>query len=80
MILLLNYYVSIKRQYDLQTFFEEHDYLKVSSIAKHAGLNPGLVRQYSSGVKHPSAEQAKKIELTIHKLADSFFVCLKLLF
>jgi hypothetical protein len=53
MILLLNYYVYIKRQYDLQTFFEEHDYLKVSSIAKHAGLNPGLVRQYSSGVKHP---------------------------
>ncbi len=62
-------HVEFEIRYDLQTFFEQHDYLKVSSIAKYAGLNPGLVRQYSSGVKHPSAEQAKKIELTIHKLA-----------
>jgi hypothetical protein len=51
MILLLNYYVSIKRQYDLQTFFEEHDYLKVSSIVKHAGLNPGLVRQFGKAIQ-----------------------------
>jgi hypothetical protein len=28
-----------------------------------------LLRQYESGVKHPSAQQAKKIEDTIHKLA-----------
>ena len=61
--------VEFEIQYDLQTFFEEHDYLKVSSIAKYAGLNPGLVRQYTSGVKHPSVEQAKKIESAIHKLA-----------
>ncbi|MEJ7683745.1 MAG: hypothetical protein WKG06_38965 [Segetibacter sp.] len=48
----------------------EHSYLKISSIAEQAGINPGLVRQYASGVKHPSAEQAKKIEATIHKIAN----------
>lgn len=55
--------------YDVQAFFLEHDYLAASSIAKRAGINPGLMRQYSSGVKHPSASQAKKIEETIHDLA-----------
>lgn len=56
-------------RYDLQAFFAEYDYLNTTAVAKRAGLNPGLVRQYSSGVKHPSIEQAKKIEVTIHKLA-----------
>lgn len=55
--------------YDLQAFFEEHDYLKQSKIAEIAGINSSLVRQYASGVKHPSIEQAKKIETAIHKLA-----------
>lgn len=57
-------------KYDLQAFFHQHEYLNASAIAKIAGLNPGLVRQYSSGVKNPSAEQAKKIEDAIHKIAN----------
>ncbi len=44
--------------------------LNISSIAKRAGMNPGLLRQYASGVKHPSREQAKKIEDSIHKIAN----------
>lgn len=60
----------IEIKYDLEAFFMEHSYLKISSIAEQAGINPGLVRQYASGVKHPSAEQAKKIEATIHKIAN----------
>lgn len=56
-------------KYDLQAFFSEHDYLKQTKIAELAGLNPGLLRQYASGVKHPSSDQAKKIENAIHKLA-----------
>lgn len=55
--------------YDVQAFFMEHDYLTASVIAKRAGINPGLMRQYSSGVKHPSALQAKKIEAAIHTVA-----------
>ena len=62
--------LDVELKYDLQAFFHQHEYLNGSAIAKIAGLNPGLVRQYSSGVKHPSAEQAKKIENAIHKIAN----------
>lgn len=57
-------------RYDLQAFFEEHDFLKQTKIAQLAGIDPGLLRQYSSGVKYPSSEQAKKIESAIHNLAE----------
>ena len=56
-------------RYDVQAFFEEYDFLNVSAIAKRAGLNPSLVRQYVSGIKYPSANQVKKIEAAVHKLA-----------
>lgn len=55
--------------YDLQAFFEEFDFLKITSVAKRAGINESLMRQYATGVKYPSAEQAKKIEDAIHNLA-----------
>ncbi|MBX3240841.1 MAG: hypothetical protein KIT80_15155 [Chitinophagaceae bacterium] len=54
--------------YDIQAFFTEHDYLTASLIAKRAGINPGLMRQYSSGVKYPSAVQAQKIEQAIKEV------------
>lgn len=55
--------------YDLQAFFKEFKELKISSLAATAKLNPSLLRQYASGSKYPSAEQAKKIELAVHALA-----------
>lgn len=44
--------------------------LKQTKIAELSGINPGLLRQYASGVKHPSPAQAKRIEVSIHQLAD----------
>ncbi|QNF35259.1 helix-turn-helix transcriptional regulator [Adhaeribacter swui] len=58
-------------RYDVQAFFQEFSFLKQSKIAELAGLNPSLVRQYASGVKHPSANQARKLEDAIHKLAQT---------
>lgn len=55
--------------YDVSAFFENFDFLNQTRIAELSGINPGLLRQYASGVKHPSAQQAKKIEMVIHKLA-----------
>lgn len=55
--------------YDVSAFFENFDFLKQTKIAELSGINAGLLRQYTSGVKHPSPEQAKKIEKAIHKLA-----------
>ena len=71
--------VELEFSYDLESYFQEHDYLKISSVAEQAGMNPGLVRQYASGVKFPSGEQAKKIRTAIKKIAreliqDSIYV------
>ena len=61
--------VSFNHCYDLTVFFEEFNFLKQSKIAELAGVNPALLRQYASGVKCPSAAQAKKIEKAVHELA-----------
>jgi len=61
--------IEFEHSYDLTVFFEEYDFLKQSKIAELAGMNPGLLRQYASGVKHPSPAQAKKIEKAVHDLA-----------
>ena len=56
--------------YDLTVFFEKFSFLNQSKIAELSGINPGLLRQYASGVKHPSKEQANKIQLAIRDLAN----------
>jgi hypothetical protein len=77
--------VEFDYHYDVSAFFENFDFLKQTKIAELSGINTGLLRQYASGVKHPSPTQAKKIEIAIHKLAkelEAGFVvcCLSLLF
>ncbi len=57
--------------YDVQAFFQEFSFLKQTKIAELAGLNPSLVRQYAAGVKHPSPDQAMKIEKAVHQLAQN---------
>lgn len=61
--------IEFRFAYDLEAYFKEHDYLKISSVARAAGLNAGLVRQYASGVKYPSAEQAAKISAAVKLIA-----------
>lgn len=60
---------TFERNYDLTAFFEHFDFLKQSKIAELAGVNQALLRQYASGVKYPSADQARKIEKAVHDLA-----------
>ncbi|MEN9686628.1 MAG: hypothetical protein RLZZ28_2414 [Bacteroidota bacterium] len=55
--------------YDLEAYFHEHHYLKINAVAAEAGLNPGLVRQYASGVKYASESQTDKIRKAIKKIA-----------
>jgi hypothetical protein len=55
--------------YDVYSLFDQFDFLNISKVAKYASIHPGLLRQYASGVKHPSLNQAKKIEETLHNLA-----------
>lgn len=62
--------VQFECQFDIYALFQRFDFLKISNVAEHAGMNPSLLRQYVSGAKNPSEEQAKKIERTLHKLAQ----------
>lgn len=52
--------VQFECQFDIYALFQRFDFLKISNVAEHAGMNPGLLRQYVSGAKNPSEEQAKK--------------------
>ena len=43
--------------------------VKVGAVAKEAGMNPTLLRQYLSGVKQPSREQALRVQNALHRVA-----------
>src|SRR6185312_10816761 len=49
--------VEFEYAYDLTVFFEQFNFLNQSKVTELAGINPGLIRQYSSGHKQPSREQ-----------------------
>jgi len=53
---------------DIRDFFSLFAPIKQTAVALKAGINPSLLRQYARGIKHPSLEQAKKIETAIHQL------------
>jgi hypothetical protein len=56
--------------YDVYALFQQFDFLNIGKVAERAGINAGLLRQYASQVKYPSAKQAQRIEDTIHHLAE----------
>lgn len=62
--------ISFDYEYDLTALFEVFSAIKINSIADMAGINKGLVRQYASGVKNASTQQAKKIEAAIRQLGE----------
>jgi len=49
---------------------ETFDVVKVGAVAKEAGMNPTLLRQYLSGVKRPSPEQARRVQDALHRVAQ----------
>jgi DNA-binding transcriptional regulator YdaS (Cro superfamily) len=55
--------------HDLTSFFEANNFLNISAIADKVGMNPSLLRQYTSGTKTPSPQTANKIERVIHSIA-----------
>lgn len=61
--------VIFQYKYDLTALFGVLSYLKISSVAKLSDMHPGLLRQYVSGVKFPSAAQVRKVETAIHKMS-----------
>lgn len=49
--------------FDLVSFFNYFSFLNVTDIAKRAGINPSLMRQYASGLKNAG-------EKTYNRLAE----------
>lgn len=52
---------------DIPSFFKLLP-IKISAIAKKAGINPSLMRQYATGKANASEQRAKQIEKAIHEL------------
>ncbi len=63
-------HIEFEYAYDMTMFFEEYNFLNQSKVAELAGINPALIRQYSSGIKQPSLAQVKKIESAIINLGN----------
>lgn len=61
---------TFEHKYDLSALFDRFHYLKITSVADKAGINSSLLRQYVIGKKQASANQALKIEKTLHELGN----------
>lgn len=55
------YEVEFNYQYDLQSFFNYFSFLNVTEIAKRAGINPSLMRQYTRGIKNAGEKTYERL-------------------
>ncbi|MCI6672384.1 MAG: pilus assembly protein HicB [Prevotellaceae bacterium] len=60
--------LNFEYKYDLRSFFNYFSFLNVTEIAKRAGINPSLMRQYNSGVKKAGEKTYKKLSECIEKI------------
>lgn len=56
---------------DLVNLFAVHDFINISRLAEHIGMNKSLLRQYARGIKYPGLEQALKIEQALKGIASN---------
>jgi len=61
-------------KYDIASIFDYFDWINVSSIARKAGINESLMRQYKSGLAFASEKQCFKIQNTLNQLARELSV------
>lgn len=55
--------------YDMPSFFNRFNFLNVSKIAERAGINPSLMRKYTSGVANAGQKQYDKLHAAVQSLA-----------
>ena len=56
-------------KYDMQSFFDYFSFLNVTKVAELAGINPSLMRQYTSGVTNPGQKQYDKIRVAVERIS-----------
>lgn len=59
----------IEFEIDLSGLFDLLPEINITQFAKLIKMNPGLLRQYASGVKHASENQAFKIKHALNQLS-----------
>lgn len=55
--------------YDMKSFFEYFNFLNVSKVAERAGINPSLMRKYTSGVANAGEGQYLKLQKAVRTIA-----------
>lgn len=55
--------------YDMPSFFNRFNFLNQSKIAERAGINPSLMRKYTSGVARAGRKQYDKLYAAVQSLA-----------
>ena len=58
-------------KYDIQAFFKEFSFLNATDIARRAGINPSLMRQYTSGVKTAGEQTYGKLNACLNKIKSN---------
>lgn len=56
-------------KYDMASFFNRFDFLNQTKIAEKAGINPSLLRKYTSGVVKAGKKQYEKLNKAVKALA-----------
>lgn len=57
-------------KYDIQSFFNYFSFLNVTDIARRAGINPSLMRQYTSGVKKAGEKTYQRLSACVCKIGE----------
>lgn len=61
-------------KYDLQSFFNYFSFLNVTKVAELAGINPSLMRQYTSGSAVAGQKQYEKIRKVVDRISKDIAV------
>lgn len=57
-------------RFDIGSFFDYYSYLNMSGVAKKAGINASLMRQYAMGVHEPSKKRKQQILDCLHQISN----------
>lgn len=55
--------------YDIGSFFDYFSYLNASGVAKKAGINASLMRQYAMGIHEPSEKRKQQILECLYEIS-----------
>ena len=57
-------------KFDVGSFFSYDDCLNIAGVARRAGINASLMRQYAADVHRPSPKRMAQIEQAVHDMAE----------